>query len=47
MRETERAVWGRGAGQREIGRERIPSRFCVVSEEPVMGFEPRNCEIMT
>ena len=32
--------WGRG-------RERISSRFHVVSAEPDMGLDPRNCEIMT
>ena len=36
-----------GEGQRERGRERIPSRLSAVSAEPDAGLEPTNCEIMT
>ena len=36
-----------GAGGKERGRDRIPSRLCAVSSEPDMGLEPTNCEIMT
>ena len=36
-----------GEGQREGGRERIPSRLCVISSEPVVGLELTNHEIMT
>ena len=31
--------WGRG---RERGRKRIPSRLCIVSAEPDMGFDLTN-----
>ena len=31
-------------GQRERGRERIPSRFCIVSTEPDAGLDPTNQE---
>ena len=40
--ERERA----GEGQRERGRERIPSRLHAVSAEPNVGLEPMNREIM-
>ena len=30
--------------QRERGRERIPSRFCIVSTEPKAGLDPTNHE---
>ena len=36
-----------GRGQRERGRERIPSRLHTVSVELDAGLEPTNCEIMT
>ena len=42
-RERERMrEWGRGTQ-----RERIPSRFCIVSSEPDMEFRPKNRVIMT
>ena len=34
-------------GQRERGRERIPSRLQVISAKPDAGLKPTNCEIMT
>ena len=34
-------------GQRESGRERIPSRFHTVSADPDVGLSPTNWEIMT
>ena len=36
-----------GEGQRERGREKIPSRLYAVSTEPKAGLDLRNCEIMT
>ena len=36
-----------GEGQRERGRERIPSRLHTVSTEPNTGLDLRNSEIMT
>ena len=36
-----------GEGQRERGRERIPSRLHTTSTEPDVGLEPTNHEIMT
>ena len=36
-----------GDGQRERGRERIPSRLHTVSVEPDVGLELTNREIMT
>ena len=36
-----------GEGQRERGRERIPSRLCAVSAEPDAGLDLTTCEIMT
>ena len=33
--------------ERERERERIPSRFCAASEEPDVGLELQNPEIMT
>ena len=35
-----------GEGQRER-RQRLPSRFHVVSAEPDVGLDPTNSEIMT
>ena len=32
---------------KERGRERIPSRLCMVSTEPAVGLDPMNREIMT
>ena len=43
MRESEHVC--RGGAER--GRDRIPGRLCIVSEEPNVGLEPRNGEIMT
>ena len=44
-------VWaevGGGRGrERERGRQRIPSRLCVVSREPDAGLELTNHEITT
>ena len=34
-------------GQREKGRERIPSSLCAVSGDPDIGREPMNREIRT
>ena len=45
LRETETV--GVGEGQRERGRERIPSRLHTTSTEPDVGFELTNREIMT
>ena len=45
MRETETARTGEGPRQRE--RERILSRFGVVSAEPDWGFHVTNGEITT
>ena len=36
-----------GEGERERGRERIPSRLHTVSVEPDMGLKPTSQEIMT
>ena len=36
-----------GEGQKEKGRERIPSRLRTVSAEPDVGLKHMNCEIMT
>ena len=36
-----------GEGQRERGRERIPSRFSTISAEPDVGLKLTNHEIMT
>ena len=36
-----------GEGQRDRGRERIPSRLYTVSKEPDVGLDPTNCEIVT
>ena len=47
MRERERAH-EKGEGQRERGRERIPSKSCTVSmESSAVGLELTNHEIMT
>ena len=45
MRERERESEQAGRG-RKRGRERIPSRLCIVSEEPNMGLILINHEIM-
>ena len=42
--ETERV---QGRSKREGERERMPSRLCTASTEPIAGPEPMNCEIMT
>ena len=49
MRERENVrMWAHEQGRgRERGRERIPSRLCTISEEPDVGLELPNCEIMT
>ena len=44
MRERERE--SREGGQRERGRQRIPSRLCTVGAVPNVGLEPGNPEIM-
>ena len=36
-----------GEGQRERGREIIPSRLCTASIEPYVELKPTNSEIMT
>ena len=36
-----------GEGQRERGRQRIPSRLHAVSTEPDMGLGLTNCEMVT
>ena len=36
-----------GEGQRERGRERIPSRFCDVRAGPNAGLDLKNHKIMT
>ena len=36
-----------GEGQRQRERERIPSRLCIVSEEPDGGLKPMNQEMVT
>ena len=38
---------GMGEGQREKGRQRIPSRLCTDRVEPDAGLEPTHCKIMT
>ena len=43
MREKERAK----EGQRESGREKIPSRLHTISAEPNERLEFMNCQIMT
>ena len=45
LRETETAQVGEG--QRERGKERLPSRLHAASTEPNAGLELMNCEIMT
>ena len=45
MRERERAQ--AGEGQRERGREKIPSRLHAVSREPNAGLDLTNHEIVT
>ena len=45
--EKERLHARAGEGQRERGRERIPSSLCAVSTESDMGLYPMNPEIMT
>ena len=46
-RERERKGALAGEGQRETGRERIPSRLPTVLAEPDAGQDSMNCEIMT
>ena len=36
-----------GEGQREGGRERVPSRLCAVSADPNTGLDLIKCEIIT
>ena len=43
MKETEKA----GEWKRERGRERIPSRLCIISAEPDTGLKLTNLKIMT
>ena len=46
-RERERERARAEKGQRETGRDRIPSRLHTVSVEPDTGLELMNCEVMT
>ena len=45
-RETCTCKWGRSR-EREGGRERIPSKFCIVRAEPDRGLKVMKCEILT
>ena len=47
LRERERTYASTGGGGAGREGERIPSRLCVVSAEPVVGLDLTNCEIMT
>ena len=46
-KERERERERRWEGQREMGRERGPTRFSTVSAESDVGLELKNCEIST
>ena len=45
-RERERKFMQAGEGLREGRRDRIPSRLCVLSQEPSVGLKLTNCEII-